>query len=76
MPFFRKKNLYDVKISCNNRTEQFLFESNDNKYVTMKLIKKVYGCLYKKAESDIEIKIKKASLSKKTKYYMEEGIYE
>lgn len=76
MIIFRKKHLYEVKIRCNEITEQFMFESNENKNVTMKLIKKVYSCLYKKDEDDIEVIIKKASLFKKTKYYMEEGIYE
>ena len=76
MILFRKKHLYDVELRCKDLTEQFMFESNENKNVTMKLIKKVYSCLYKKDEDDIEVIIKKASLFKKTKYYMEEGIYE
>ena len=76
MLFFRKKYLYEVKIRCNDKIEQFMFESNDNKHVTMNLIKKVYSCLYKKDENDIDVIIRKASLKEKTKYYMEEDIYE
>ena len=76
MLFFRKKYLYEVKIRCNDKIEHFMFESNDNKYVMIDLIKKVYSCLYQIDEDDIEVIIKKASLRQRTKYKMEEGIYE
>ena len=75
MEFFRKKYLYEVIIRCDEKMERFMFESNDKKCDAEKLIKKVYGCLYKTNEDNINVVIKRASLRKKKKYYMEEENY-